>query len=287
MNALRHVHVPSRQEVVVAVLATGVVCGEFTLVNTRIFPARQRNVRAVHWLDHSEALSMNRIVQLSVSGFVLTTLAYGCDASNTSVTELADAGAQGGSGATGGSGGARAGTGGTRASVGGALGTGGTRLNVGGTFGTGGAGATAGSANIAADCNLQGQLAAQLRCPGFTSQQAIVTACTQSETIPASCQAPLDTAITCLSQQPTSSFQCSANNDGSVSINPGVCTSQQNALVTCMAGGTVTGTCSDLTGCCAQLPVTDQTDCQQLVTTGIDANCGLALSAYQGLGLCI
>ncbi len=228
---------------------------------------------------------MNGIV-LTVSGLVLVTLAYGCDASNTSGTGLADAGSQGGAGTTGGSGGAhtgtggaRTGTGGTRANVGGALGTGGARV---GTGGTGTAGATA---NAVAFCTLQGQVAAQLNCPGFTSQQALVTSCVATTSLPATCQSPLDAATACLSQQPTSSFTCSTSNDGSTEVNSGVCTTQADALVSCVLGGA--GTCSDLTGCCSQLSGTDQSSCQQIVTGADDATCGAALSIYQSAALCM
>ena len=148
---------------------------------------------------------------------------------------------------------------------------------------TGGSGA---EVDTTALCNLEGQLATQLNCPGFTSQQAVVANCMQPSGISASCQAPTDSLTTCLSQQPTSSFQCSTNNDGTVSVKTGVCTTQTNALLTCALGGTGTG-CADLAPCCAQLTGTTQTDCQQVVSNGMDAICGIALSTYQGLGECI
>jgi hypothetical protein len=222
------------------------------------------------------------VIALAAGSFVLATLAYGCDASNTSVAGHADAGSQGGGSGTGGSG-ARTGTGGTRATVGGALGIGGTRVNAGGALGTGGA--TGALANVAAFCNLQGQVAAQLNCPGFTTQQAIVTPCVTTNNLPASCQAPLDAAAACLSQQPTSSFQCSTNSDGTTDVISGVCTTQGDALLNCAYAGT--GTCSDLASCCAQLSATDQTSCQQIVAGADNPTCSTTLGLYRAYGLCI
>jgi hypothetical protein len=146
-------------------------------------------------------------------------------------------------------------------------------------------GSTGVGADLTATCNLEGQIAAQLNCPGFTSQQAVVSSCMLTPGVPASCQSSLDSLTACYTQQPTSSFQCASRNDGTVAPKSGVCTSQITALGNCSLGGTGTG-CSDLAACCSQLTGTNQTDCQQIVSQAIDAACGIALSTFQQTGIC-
>ncbi len=181
-------------------------------------------------------------------------------------------------------GGSLASAGGSLASTGGSLAsTGGSNSNAGGSHAGGSTGV---GADLTANCNLEGQVAAQFNCPGFTSQQAIVTQCMQSNgSLPASCQTPLDSLDACVAQQPASSLQCSTNNDGTVELKTGFCTAEGNALVSCALGGTSTG-CTDLVACCAQLTGTNQTNCQQIISQGVDAVCGIALSTYQSLGTC-
>lgn len=255
---------------------------------------------------------MRRFSYLAV-GFVAlsgTISACGSSSSSTNGDTVGGALSVGGANSTGGirsTGGSRSNTGGTRDNVGGAqVNTGGASNSIAGsgntggtrviTLATGGApGGTGGSlngtggggaeVNTTALCNLEGQLAAQLNCPGFTSQQAVVATCMQPSGIPASCQATTDSLTACLSQQPTSSFQCSTNNDGTISVKTGVCPSETNALLACALGGT-TGGCADLAPCCSQLTGTNQTNCQQVLAGGMDAVCGVALSVYQGLGEC-
>jgi hypothetical protein len=209
----------------------------------------------------------------------------------TAGQSFGDAQATGGRGNTGGSlaniAGSHASTGGALANAGGAHTGGFGTVATGGRLATGGAQNAGGQASISGLCNLEGQVAAQFNCPGFTSQQAIAAACMQSDSgFPATCQSTLDSLTTCLSQQPSSSFQCSADNDGTIEVKDGVCTSQVGAVVDCALGGTGGG-CTDLAPCCAQLTGTTQSSCQQLITDAVDSMCGLALSTYQQLGMCI
>lgn len=52
-------------------------------------------------------------------------------------------------------------------------------------------------------------------------------------------------------------------------------------------GSSSSGTCSDLAGCCGNLPDESSIDgCNQLVEAGVDANCGLTYDALEQAGFC-
>lgn len=50
--------------------------------------------------------------------------------------------------------------------------------------------------------------------------------------------------------------------------------------------GSSGGNCSSLSSCCGNLPSSEQPSCNEVVMTGIDADCSAALAEFQAAGMC-